>query len=218
MDTVTNGPQKEEFRLSAEQQAEIGDILLSARAVSRQMIAQARQQAEELLQNANERADALVREAEEKADAILTDAGEQALKTTQTAEAQAAETIRAAEEKAAELLRETGVREAESSSAEEELPEDKKDPAAPAISEEMQEYVVRCVGDCFARLRQQQLDTADYINEQWRSFLSGLSLPELPTPASLRNTEGAAGEEVSRQEIEERVSAIAKELMEIIGK
>ena len=218
MDTVTNGPQKEEFRLSAEQQAEIGDILLSARAVSRQMIAQARQQAEELLQNANERADALVREAEEKADAILTDAGEQAFKTTQTAEAQAAETIRAAEEKAAELLRESGVREAESSSAEEELPEDKKDPAAPAISEEMQEYVVRCVGDCFARLRQQQLDTADYINEQWRSFLSGLSLPELPTPASLRNTEGAAGEEVSRQEIEERVSAIAKELMEIIGK
>ena len=77
---------------------------------------------------------------------------------------------------------------------------------------------MRCVGDCFARLRQQQLDTADYINEQWRSFLSGLSLPELPTPASLRNTEGAAGEEVSRQEIEERVSAIAKELMEIIGK
>ena len=26
MDTVTNGPQKEEFRLSAEQQAEIGDF------------------------------------------------------------------------------------------------------------------------------------------------------------------------------------------------
>jgi cell division septum initiation protein DivIVA len=218
MDTVTNGPQKEEFRLSAEQQAEIGDILLSARAVSRQMIAQARQQAEELLQNANERADALVREAEEKADAILTDAGEQALKTTQTAEAQAAETIRAAEEKAAELLRETGVREAESSSAEEELPEDKKDPTAPAISEEMQEYVVRCVGDCFARLRQQQLDTADYINEQWRSFLSDLSLPELPTPDMLRKEEKAVGDEVSRQEIEERVSAIAKELMEIIGK
>lgn len=215
MDTVTNGPQKEEFRLSAEQQAEIGDILLSARAVSRQMIAQARQQAEELLQNANERADALVREAEEKADAILTDAGEQALKTTQTAEAQAAETIRAAEEKAAELLKEAGARDGEGSATVEEQPDEKD---APAISEAMQEYVVRCVGDCFARLRQQQLDTADYINEQWRSFLSGLSLPELPTPASLRNTEGAAGEEVSRQEIEERVSAIAKELMEIIGK
>lgn len=209
MDAQTNGPQIEKFRLSAEQQAEIGDILLSARAVSRQMIAQAQQQADEILQNANERADTLVREAEERADAILREAGEKVEETARAAAEKAAETIRAAEETAAEIRREAGVGEEEPSSAEKE---------APAISEEMEEYVVRCVGDCFAKLRQQQLDTAEYINEQWRSFLSGLSLPELPTPGTAGRAEEPVGQDVSRQEIEERVSAIAKELMEIIGK
>ena len=85
-----------------------------------------------------------------------------------------------------------------------------------ALPEEMQEYVVRCVGDCFARLRQQQQETTDFINEQWRCFLSGLSLPELPVRgAAPSETEGTG---VTRQDIEDRVSAIARELMEIIGK
>ena len=85
------------------------------------------------------------------------------------------------------------------------------------LSEEMQEYVVRCVGECFARLRQQQLDTAEYLNEQWRGFLSGLSLPELPTPGSAQKAE-EPDNGVSQQDIEDRVSAIARELLEIIGK
>lgn len=213
MEAETNGPQKEQFRLSAEQQEEIGDILLSARAVSRQMIAQAQQQADEILQAANERAETLVHEAEEKAE-----------ETARAADEKAAETIRAAEERAAEIRREAEERAAEIAPAaagtadEEDEETDGEEPAASAMSEEMQEYVVRCVGDCFARLRQQQLDTVDYINEQWRGFLSGLALPELPTPGTARGREESSGEDVSRQEIEERVSAIAKELMEIIGK
>ena len=139
MDTVTNEVRREDFRLSTEQQAEIGDILLSAQAVSRQVIAQAQERADKILQSANERADTLVHEAEEKA----------------------AEILRAAEARAQEIA----------------PVEDEPDEVqTPALSEEMQEYVVRCVGDCFAKLRQQQLDTVDYLNEQWRGFLSGLSL------------------------------------------
>ena len=224
MDAETKELRKEEFRLSAEQQAEIGDILLSARAVSRQMVAQAKEQADELLQEAKERAEQLLHEAEEKADVILRQASDQAAETTRTANEQAEETVHAAEEQAAALLQEARARaceiapSAEQADSETRQGQTDEEPAAPAINEEMQEYVVRCVGDCFARLRQQQLDTVDYINEQWRSFLSDLSLPELPTPDMLRKEEKAVGDEVSRQEIEERVSAIAKDLMEIIGK
>lgn len=220
MDAETSGLRKEEFRLSAEQQAEIGDILLSARAVSRQMVAQAKEQADEILQGANEQAGRLVQEAEEKADGILRAAGEQALETTRAAEEQAAEIVRTAQARAAEILQDAGA--PETIPAPEEQPDTEaadtgEEPAsAPAMSEEMQDYVVRCVGDCFARLRQQQLDTAEYISEQWRGFLSGLSLPELPTPGTAPAE--SADSEVSRQEIEERVSAIAKELMEIISK
>lgn len=195
MDAQANEIKKEEFRLSSEQQAEIGDILLSARAVSRQMIAQAQEQADKLLQDARDEAERLVREAEEKAE-----------ETLRAAEEQAAETIRLAEERAAEAV-----------PAVEPIPDaEPVEAEPPVISEDMQEYVVRCVGDCFARLRQQQQETTDFINEQWRAFLSGLSLPELPTPGESRAA--PAESEVSRQEIEERVSAIAKELMEIIAK
>ena len=179
MDAETKELRKDEFRLSTEQQAEIGDILLSARAVSRQMINDAQTKADAILQSANAEAERLVREAEEKA----------------------AETLRAAEARALEIAP---------------AEEPAETPAASALSEEMQDYVVRCVGDCFAKLRQQQLDTVDYLNEQWQGFLSGLSLPELPTPVTAQTEE--TGREVSRQDIEQRVSAIAKELMEIIGK
>ena len=193
MNAETNESQHEQFRLSTEQQAEIGDILLSARAVSRQMILQAQEQADGILQKATEEAGRLVREAEEQAEQI-----------TRQAEAQAAEKLREAEANTPELpdAGEETAGEAENTSL--------------ALSEEMQEYVVRCVGDCFARLRQQQQETADFINEQWRCFLSGLSLPELPVRgAAPSETEGTG---VTRQDIEDRVSAIARELMEIIGK
>lgn len=188
MDAETKELQRENLRLSTEQQAEIGDILLSARAVSRQMIAQAQTQAEEILKDAQERADAIVKAAEEQAGEMLQSAGEQA-----------AETLRLAEERARELA-----------------PAEEKTDTPPALSEEMQDYVVRFVGDCFGRLRQQQLETADFLSEQWRAFLSGLSLPELPTPGAARKEASDSG--ISRQDIENRVSAIARELMEIIGK
>ena len=73
------------------------------------------------------------------------------------AEDKAAAILRAAEEKAAALLEEAS------------QPRD-------VMSAEMQEYVVKCVGECFSRLRQQQLETVDFINDQWRGFLSGLTL------------------------------------------
>ena len=169
---------QEDLRLNLEQRAEIGDILLSARTVSRQMVTQAREQSDEILQTARDRAEQIVQAAEEKAAAILKDA----------------------EEKAAVLIEEASE------------PRD-------VMSAQMQEYVVRCVGDCFSRLRQQQLETVDFINEQWRGFLSGLSLTDEvqgpPRPKQLAPQ--AKPDEISRQDIEARVSAIAKELMEIIG-
>ena len=246
---------KESFRLSPEQQEEIADILLSARAVSRQMVSQANEQADELLRNAGERADRLVREAEEKAAETLRAseekaaetlriAGDQALDTTRAAEEKADAVIHAAEEKTAEMLRAseeqadavirgagekaTGIvrsadeeaagiiREAGKTAAGAVAELDAAEPKASAMSEEVQDYMVRCVGDCFARLRQQQQETADFLNEQWRAFLGGLSLPDLPTAAA--GQANAPDDEVSRQDIEQRVSAIAKELMEIIGK
>ena len=145
------------------------------------------------------------------------------------AEEQAAEKLREAEERAAQILQgameekygeapgseEQTEAEAAAETETDVQPEEAVRESA-ALPEEMQEYVVRCVGDCFARLRQQQQETADFINEQWRCFLSGLSLPELPVRgAAPSETEGTG---VTRQDIEDRVSAIARELMEIIGK
>ncbi|MBQ6928090.1 MAG: hypothetical protein IJQ36_07255 [Oscillospiraceae bacterium] len=168
---------QEELPLNAEQKAEVGDILLSARTVSRQMVTQAREQSDEILQTARDRAGQIVQEAEEKAAAILAEA----------------------EEKAAVLLEEA---------------EESKN----IVSAQMQDYVVQCVGDCFSRLRQQQLETVDFINEQWRGFLSGLALTdEVQGPPRPPKAVQAPTEEISRQDIEARVSEIAKELMEIIG-
>ena len=167
----------EELPMNAEQKAEVGDVLLSARTVSRQMVTQAREQSDEILQIARDRAEQIVQQAEEKAAAIL----------------------REAEEKAAALQEEAAAQ-------------------RDAVSAQMQDYVVQCVGDCFSRLRQQQLETVDFINEQWRGFLSGLALTdEIQGPPRPSKAAQPPTEEISRRDIEARVSAIAKELMEIIG-
>ena len=177
MGADTYGYDRDAVILSREQQAEIGDIFLSARTVSRQMVMQARDQSDEIVRVAHERAEQIVKQAEEQAEEI----------------------IREAEKKAADR----------SAKAQ---PETETD-----VSPEMQEYVMRFVGDCFSRLRQQQQETAEFLEDQWQAFLSGMSASNT-LPASLANTEIPVVEEVSRQEIEDRVSAIARELMEIIGK
>ena len=169
--------QLQELPMNAEQKAEVGDVLLSARTVSRQMVTQAREQSDEILQIARDRAEQIVQQAEEKAAAILSEAKEKAAALQEEATAQ-----------------------------------------RDAVSAQMQDYVVQCVGDCFSRLRQQQLETVDFINEQWRGFLSGLALTdEIQGPPRPPKAAQPPTEEISRRDIEARVSAIAKELMEIIG-
>ena len=183
----------------------------------------------EMAQEMQEQIDDMMRKAEEQAAEKLSEAEKQAAQITREAGEQAAEKLREAEERAAQILQgamEEKYGEAPGSEEQTEAeaaaetetagqPEEAVRESA-ALPEEMQEYVVRCVGDCFARLRQQQQETADFINEQWRCFLSGLSLPELPVRgAAPSETEGTG---VTRQDIEDRVSAIARELMEIIGK
>ena len=71
MDEKAKEVWREEARLSREQQAEIGDIFLSARTVSRQMVIQAREQSDESLRTARDRAEQIVTEAEERASAIV---------------------------------------------------------------------------------------------------------------------------------------------------
>lgn len=196
MENETTGSRNENgFRLNTEQQAEIGDILLSARAISRQMISQAREQSEEILLDAREKAEKIMREKEEKAEAALLDA-----------RAQAEKIVREAEEKAAAILLDAEQQIAKA-------PNTAQPSGAAAMPAEVQEYAVRCVGDCFAKLRQQQLESIDLINEQWRAFLSGLTLAD-ETPPAVPLPE----REVSREDIENRVNAIARELMDIIGK
>ena len=218
MNAETNEKREESVRLSTEQEAEIGDILLSARAVSRQMILQAQEQIDDMMRKAEEQAAEKLREAEEQAAQITREAEEQAAEKLREAEERAAQILQGAmEEKYGEAPGSEEQTEAEAAAETETdvQPEEAVRESA-ALPEEMQEYVVRCVGDCFARLRQQQQETADFINEQWRCFLSGLSLPELPVRgAAPSETEGTG---VTRQDIEDRVSAIARELMEIIGK
>lgn len=246
-------PSESGFRLSTKQQAEIGDILLSARSVARQLVSQAKQQSEELLRDsrqqaaqiaaeaqtraasavneadeksaaligeAEKKAAAIVREAEGKAEAIVCEAEEKTGPIVSSAEEKAAAIVREAEEHAAAI-----VHEAEEHAAVI-LQEAERNAEAPVTSERMgipenmQDYVVRCVGDCFTKLRQQQLASIDLINEQWQSFLSNLTLEEAAPTAPPPATSAAlpVSTEVSREDIEARVNVIARELMDMIGK
>ena len=149
-------------------QTEMGDMLLSARSISRQMVARARDQAEQILSAAREQAAQIVREAEQEAAQIR-----------HSAEAEAA------------------------------VPSGQ-------VSAEMQEYAIHCVEACMTRLRQHQIEAIDLINEQWQQFLCGVMLPgsEAPAAATLPESGEAqsGGEEISPDEIEQKVSAIAQEL------
>ncbi len=160
--------------------AEVGDILLSARAVSREMIARARRQADEILREAEEKAAGIVRDAEE----------------------QAAEIVREAEERADDLAAAPPARVGRAASETD-------------IEARVQENAVRRMEACLSELRRRQLETVDLINEQWQQFLCGMTL------SSEEEAENAAAErkpqEITQQDIEAKVSAIARELMEIIG-
>ena len=223
----TSREPRDAYRLTQEEQSEIGDILVSARAVARQMISQAREQADAILKNAQDKADETVRSAEEAKAAVLKEAEDSAAALRQEAEEAKAAVLKEAEESAAALRQEAEeakaavLKEAEDSAAalrqEAEnftAPEEAERSAPPEIPEDMQEYVVRYVGDCFARLHRQQLETAELLNEQWRNFLCGLTLADEPKAIPQPKQD----EEISLQEIESRVSAIAQELMDIIGK
>ncbi|MBO5570589.1 MAG: hypothetical protein J6A79_16895 [Clostridia bacterium] len=61
-----------------------------------------------------------------------------------------------------------------------------------------QEHAVRCVEDCFARLRQHQQEAIDLLNEQWQQFLCSLYTEEEPA------------EESVPPDLSARVSAIAE--------
>ena len=207
--------EKAAFRDGA-QRSEIGDVLLSARAVSRKMIARAQDRADEIVKAAEARADEIVREAEKKAAEILRraeaecDARLRVDAETPVVHAPAEELPAAEPEpEAVPPMEDRGLTRAEAERIRAEA------------AAEAQEYAVRCVEECFARLRQQQQENVDFINEQWQSFLCGLipgeegaASHEIPQPKAAEPAEP----EISQQEIEAKVNAIARELMEIIGK
>lgn len=78
-----------------------------------------------------------------------------------------------------------------------------------------QENAAKCVEHCIDVLKKQQLDNIDALNRQWQEFLCNL-LPDK------RDAEPCAaeaeGEEPPMDELENRVTAIAKALKEITGK
>lgn len=110
-------------------------------------------------------------------------------------------------------------------------------------SDRTQEHAVMCVENCLSRLRQQQEETIELINSQWQEFLCGLEIaksgpevtadakpapapvqPQAPVqtapvsaPADAEDFDDAEGLP-STEELEARVDAIAKELMEILSK
>ena len=227
-------PKESGYRLSTKQQVEIGDILLSARSVARQLVSQAKQQSEEILQNTRQQSAQIVAEAQTRAAAVLDEAEEKAAALVKEAEKKAAAIVREAEGNAEALVCEaeekTGpimskaeekaaaiVREAEEHAAVilQEAERNAGSTVAPEqiqLPENMQDYVVRCVGDCFAKLRQQQLASIDLINKEWQSFLCNLTLEEIPPETPRRSGT------VSREDIEARVNIIARELMDMIEK
>ena len=232
--TEKNRPNESGVRLNTKQQAEIGNILLSARSISRQLVSQAKQQSEEMLEDTRRQAARIVAEAQTRAASVVDEAEEKAAALIEEAEKKAADIIREsegkaesiiceaeektgpimskAEEKAAAVVAEAEERAAVILSEAERNADMPIGPEEMHLPEEMQDYVVRCVGDCFAKLRQQQLESIDLINKQWQSFLSNLTLEESSSPAPTRN----GG--ISQQDIEARVNVIARELMDMIGK
>ena len=120
---------------------------------------------------------------------------------TAEAEARAEEIVNRARLEAEEILAEAR-RQAEEirSEARQEAEELRAERVIPAGSAD-QEHAVRCVEDCFAKLRQHQQSAIDLLNEQWQQFLCGLYTEEEPdedTP-----------EESIPSDLTERVSAIA---------
>ena len=206
----------------ASQRSEIGDVLLSARTVSRQMIARAQGKADETVRAAELRADEIVKEAEARADEIVKEAREKAAEILRRAEAGDADSTGTTVAPVEKLPADTAGEGPNAPGAECTPAVDVEKIRADAAAE-AQEYAARCVETCLSQLRQRQQDTVDFINEQWQSFLCGLMLGGEPAPDAARepSPEPAAAEpeetRISQQEIEAKVNAIASELKEIIG-
>ncbi len=141
---------------------------------------------QEVIIHARDQADSIIRSANEHAEALVREA-----------EQRASEIVREAERKAGQLLSSAG-RGGEAG----------RDRAA-------QEQAVRCVEACMAALRRQQEENLAFLGEQWQHFLSGLpadSGPSAPPRADLP-PEAA---EISPEQIEQKVSAIAGELAALL--
>ncbi len=166
-------------------------LFFSGRSRSRQMLENARIQAEEIVNAAKRQAESIVREAESEAAGIM----------------------RRAEHEASEIRR----------SAKED--EDRR-------LAEIEERAVRCVADCLDELRSQQRSAIERLDGQWLQFLKSFRLtgPETgaaPDRAELRKPEPEKtqpdpqpqpqenAEAVSREDIAQKVSAIATQLAEL---
>lgn len=148
---------------------------------------------QEIINNAHTQADRVLKAAERQAEAIV-----------EKARREADEIIQKAREHAAELP-------------------DRTPATAPVPDEErLRAYAARCVEACMADLRQRQQETLDYMNEQWRQLLGGLTDREVgPEPArspqeSVRFSDAPlfpdAEPDVGLDQIEAKVSAIAQQL------
>ena len=112
----------------------------------------------QIVDRGRKQADEITAEAEARAEEIVNQAKLDAEKILADARQQAGDILLEARQEAEELRAERMI---------------------PAGSAD-QEHAVRCVEDCFARLRQHQQEAIDLLNEQWQQFLCGLYTEEEP--------------------------------------
>lgn len=98
-----------------------------------------------------------------------------------------------------------------------------------------QEHAVECVERCFTELKRQQMDNIETLNNRWQEFLCGLipdggkaqkasalsmgsAAAKAAQSAPIETEKAGQSDNRIPQDLENRVSAIAKELREIIDR
>ena len=204
------------FRLGDHgKQKEYEDLFLSISSSSSQVIDRAQEQADkmlsaakaqtdEIIQNAETQAEEIVRNAELQAEEIVHNAEIHAQQLLHNAETDSARIIQSAETEAAEIVQNaeaqaTGIVRTASSSS--------------PLSAETQEFAIHSVESCIEQLRRQLLDSVEIVDQQWNDFLRGLVNPKgVHDSVAVSDTD----EEIDAPpDIEEKVSAIARELLDI---
>ena len=224
-----NAKMKAQLQALVDKRSQIGDKLLAAQDMAKQIIEDSRAKAEAIrkeAESAAQAAEGAAREAGAEAQRVLSDARNEAENISREARAEAERVIAGARFEADKLAAQAhseaeSITRAAGEKAAEALRSDQS--AVAAESQRQLDHAVSCVDQCITRLRQQQLDSIEAINAQWQDFLCELMPSPAPRASAPRSAATIKTVTVVRPSaavasggaIEERLSAIAKELKEI---